>query len=328
MREGTRVLVTGAGGFIGSHLCEQLIGTGAAVRGLVRYRSQGRLGLLQYVDPSVSSAIEIVAGDLRDFDTVLCAASGCHVIIHLGALISVPYSYERPREVAEINMLGALNVLLAGRDVGARRVVHISSSEVYGTAVTPQVREDHPLQGQSPYAASKIGADKLAQSFHLSYGVPVVTLRPFNAYGPRQSGRAIIPTIVAQALRGRVVRLGALDATRDFTFVTDVVRGIMAGASIAGIEGQEINLGSDTEVSVGDLVGRVATILGRELEPRVEERRLRPPRSEVTRLRADNTHARQRLGWQPTVGLDEGLRRVVGWIEAHPELYEPRRYEV
>src|SRR5512139_1721953 len=226
----TNVLVTGAGGFIGSHLCEELIAAGATVRGLVRYGSQGSLGLLRYAEPSVLSAIDVITGDLRDARAVLRAAHGCDVIIHLGALISVPYSYARPREVAEINVLGTLNVLEAARDVGVRRIVHISSSEVYGTATTARVSEEHRLQGQSPYAASKIGADKLAQSFHLSYGLPVVTVRPFNTYGPRQSGRAIIPTIVAQALRGPVVKLGALETRRDFTFVSDTVRGIMAGA--------------------------------------------------------------------------------------------------
>lgn len=326
--KGARVLVTGAGGFIGSHLCERLVSSGAAVRAFVRYNSRGDIGLLRYVDESVLSEIDIIAADLRQAEAIRSATAGCDLLLHLGALVSIPYSLRHPREVVEVNVLGTLNVLEAAREVGLRRMVHVSTSEVYGTAAAQRISEDHPLRGQSPYAASKIGADKLVQSFHLSYGLPVVTLRPFNTYGPRQSGRAIIPTIACQALLGSVVKIGAVDPLRDFTFVTDTVEGLLLGATAPGLEGEELNLGADEELSVRELVARIGAILGRELEAQVEEVRLRPRASEIMRLRADNSKARQRLGWRPKVGLDEGLDCVVAWIRAHPELYHPGRYEI
>lgn len=323
-----RVFVTGAGGFIGSHLCERLVTAGASVRAFIRYNSRNDPGLLRYVESAVLSEIELIAGDLRDADVVRRAVAGCEVVLHLGALVGIPYSYRHPREVVEVNMLGTLNVLEAAREGVVHRVVHTSTSEVYGTAQVQRISEDHPLHGQSSYAASKIGADKLVESFYRSYGLPVVTIRPFNTYGPRQSGRAVIPTIVSQALRGYTVKLGALDTIRDFTFVTDTVEGLISAASAGSVEGEEFNLGTDDEVSIRELVGRIGAILQRELKLESAVDRLRPEASEVMRLRSDNSKAIQRLGWRPTVGLDEGLSRVIAWIEAHPELYHAERYEV
>ncbi|MBM3224353.1 MAG: SDR family NAD(P)-dependent oxidoreductase [Candidatus Tectomicrobia bacterium] len=326
--QGVRVLVTGAGGFIGSHLCERLVEAGATVRAMVRYNSRNDPGLLRYLAPSTRAALEVVTGDLRDTEAVHQAVSGCEVVFHLGALIAIPYSYRHPREVVEVNILGTLNVLEAVRQLGVRRLVHTSTSEVYGTAQSARINEHHALHGQSPYAATKIGADKLVESFYCSYALPAVTIRPFNTYGPRQSGRAVIPTIVAQTLWGKALTLGALDTLRDFTFVTDTVDGMLCAATAPGVEGETCNLGTDTEVSIRQLVERVGALLHRTLPLQVDTARLRPAASEVQRLRSDNTRARERLGWQPVVDLDTGLHRVIAWVEAHPELYHWERYEV
>lgn len=325
---GKRVLVTGAGGFIGSHLCARLAEEGAHARAFVRYNSRGDAGLLRYLNRLTRESIEVTSGDLRDPEAVRAAARDCEIILHLGALIAIPYSYRHPRETVETNVLGTLNVLEAARAAEAARVVHTSTSEVYGTARSERISESHVLQGQSPYSASKIGADKIAQSYHLSFGVPVVTLRPFNTYGPGQSMRAVIPTIVAQALRGEEVRMGALDTVRDFTYVTDTVDGFIRAATVEGIEGEEFNLGTDSEVSIGEIVERTGAIVGRPLRPLVQDQRLRPAGSEVLRLRSDNSKAMGELGWKPRVNLDEGLRHVAAWIGAHPELYDPQSYGV
>lgn len=325
---GIPVLVTGAGGFIGSHLCERLVAAGATVRALVRYNARNDPGLLRYLPRATLEAIDVVAGDLRDVEAVYQAMAGCEVILHLGAVIAIPYSYRHPREVVEVNILGTLNVLEAARRVGVRRLVHTSTSEVYGTAQMPRIHEQHPLHGQSPYAASKIGADQLVESFYCSYALPVVTVRPFNTYGPRQSGRAVIPTIVAQGLWGDALKLGALETIRDFTFVTDTVEGMLCAATAVGVEGEVCNLGTDTEVSIRQLVEHVSALLNRTIPLHVETARLRPAASEVQRLRSDHTKARQRLGWQPQVALETGLRQVIAWVQAHPELYHWERYEV
>lgn len=325
---GKRVLVTGAGGFIGSHLCARLIEEGAETRAFVRYNSRNDTGLLRYLDRETRAAIEVVAGDLRDPEAVRDAARECEIILHLGALIAIPYSYRHPRETVETNVIGTLNVLEAARSAGVRRVVHTSTSEVYGTARQDRIDESHVLQGQSPYSASKIGADKIAQSYHLSFGTPVVTLRPFNTYGAGQSMRAVIPTIVAQALRGDEVRIGALDMVRDFTYVTDTVDGFIRAATVEGIEGEEFNLGTDTEVTIGEIIERTGAIVGRRLRPLVKDERLRPAGSEVLRLRSNNSKAMGELGWKPRVNLDEGLRHVAAWITAHTELYDTESYGV
>jgi NAD dependent epimerase/dehydratase len=310
-----RVLVTGAGGFIGSHLCERLVRNDWDVRGFVRYTSHDQAGALVHVDPEVRSEIEVITGDLRDAPSVRHAMEGVQVVLHLGAVIAIPYSYRNPAEVVETNVLGTLAVLDAARDLGVERVVHTSTSEVYGTAVTEAITEAHPLQGQSPYSASKIGADKLAESYWRSFELPVVTLRPFNTYGPRQSPRAVIPTILMQALQGTEVRLGSLAPTRDFTFVTDTAAGFERAALAEGVEGEVIHLGTGREVSIGDVVAIVEQVLGTHLDVIQEDLRLRPERSEVMRLLSDPSHALERLGWAPEVGLEDGIRQTAEWLE-------------
>jgi dTDP-glucose 4,6-dehydratase len=326
--QGRRVLLTGAGGFIGSHLAERLVGLGARVRAFVRYTSRRDLGLLRLAPAEVRRELEVMAGDLRDADAVRRAAEGCEYIFHLGALIAIPYSYVHPREVVETNVLGTLNVLEAARHAGAERVIHTSTSEVYGTARQVPIDEGHPLQGQSPYSASKIGADRVAESYWRSFATPVVTLRPFNTYGPRQSARAVIPAIISQALAKDTIALGNLDATRDFTYVSDTVAGFLAAAEAEGVLGQEINLGTGTEISVRDLVPKIAALLGKRLDVRVEGARLRPERSEVERLLADNRKAGRLLGWAPRVDLDAGLRQTVAWVREHLDWYQPEVYHV
>ena len=321
------VLVTGAGGFIGSHLVEALASQGAQVRAFVRYNSRGDPGLLRLLPPDIFSSLEVVAGDLRDPQAVRAAVAGCQVVLHLGALISIPYSYFHPVEVAETNFIGTLNVLMACRDLGVERLIHTSTSEVYGTAKQVPISESHPLQGQSPYSASKIGADKMAESFNCAYNLPVVTVRPFNTYGPRQSARAVIPTIITQALTRSTIRLGSLDTTRDFTFVEDTVAGFMAAAGTTGVEGGVFNLGVGQEIRVGDLAQKIIDKVGRPVEIQVTPERLRPENSEVLRLISDNRLARERLGWFPQVGLDEGLDRTIKWISSNIERYQPDRYQ-
>ena len=318
------VLVTGAGGFIASHLVEALLGAGAQVRAFVRYTSRGTAGFLAEVKER--QRLEVIGGDLRDFAAVDAAVSGVQVVFHLGALISIPYSYLHPVEVVETNVNGTLNVLLACRKQGVRRLVHTSTSEVYGTALHVPIDEAHPLQGQSPYSASKIGADKLVESFHLAYGLPAVTVRPFNTYGPRQSARAVIPAIISQALRGDSLRLGNLESRRDFTYVTDTVRGFILAAETEGVEGGTFNLGTGAEVTIGALAALILQLVGRALPIQVEPQRLRPERSEVMRLLSDNRLAQEKLGWRPEVPLEQGLRQTIAWIEAHPELFDPERY--
>lgn len=325
--QGKSVLVTGAGGFIGSHLVERLVHEGAAVRALVRYNSRHDVGLLSLLPPNLPAAVEIISGDLRDFETVRAAMRSVDLVFHLGALIAIPYSYIHPQEVVETNIMGTLNVLLAARDLTTPRVIHTSTSEVYGTAQYVPIDEQHPLQGQSPYSASKIGADKLAESFHRSFGLPVATLRPFNTYGPRQSARAVIPTIISQALTLDQVRLGALEPRRDLTFVADTVDAFMRlGAS--GIVGEEINVGAGNSISIGDLARKILHLVGRDVPIIADEQRLRPTQSEVMHLQADPEKARRLIGWEPQVSLDEGLQRTIDWIRGHLGLYRPGVYEV
>ena len=322
---GRRVLVTGAGGFIGSHLCERLVELGADVRGFFRYTSGGTLG---WIDQSAArSAIEPVLGDLRDADAVQNAVRGVDVVFHLGALIGIPYSYVHPRETFDTNATGTLNVVTAARDHEVSLVVHTSTSETYGTAAYVPIDEAHPLQAQSPYSATKIAADKLAESFHHSYGLPVTTVRPFNTYGPRQSPRAVIPTIASQALHGTKISLGHVTPTRDFTFVSDTVEGFVRAAE-AAVVGQTFNLGSGQEISVGGLVELIGEILEKELRVEHDASRDRPDASEVDRLVSDNSRAREILGWEPTVPLRDGLRRTVEWIDARPDALSPHAYAI
>lgn len=325
---GKSILVTGAGGFIGSHLVERLAREGARVRAFVRYTSRHDRGLLALLPADLLEEVETIAGDLRDGEAVRQAMQGVEVVFHLGALIAIPYSYIHPREVVETNVLGTLNVLLAARDLGTARVVHTSTSEVYGTAQYVPIDEKHPLQGQSPYSASKIGADRLAESFYRSFDLPVVTLRPFNTYGPRQSARAVIPTIITQVLTAAQVRLGALSPRRDFTYVEDTVEGFLRTGQAAGIEGLEINIGAGDCIAIGDLANKIMTLAGRQLPIVCEQERLRPERSEVMRLHAAADRARDLLGWEPRVPLDEGLRRTIAWIRENLDRYRPGVYEV
>ncbi len=322
-----RVLITGAGGFIGSHLTERLIATGARVRAFVRYNSRGDPGLLRLLSSQELAKVEVIAGDLRDEQAIRAAAKGCNIVFHLGALISIPYSYRHPVEVAETNFMGTLNVLLACLDQRIERMLHISSSEVYGTARQVPIDETHPLQGQSPYSASKIGADKLVESFFCSYNLPVVTIRPFNTYGPRQSGRAVIPTIISQALVQSTILLGNLDTIRDFTYVSDTVDGILKAAETKGIEGRTFNLGTGEEIRIRELAQRIIQIVGRPVEIAMDSVRERPEKSEVLHLLSNNSLARQYLGWQPIVPLGRGLEQTVDWIKEHLEFYKVGSYE-
>jgi len=322
-----RVLVTGAGGFIGSHLTEALVDQGARVRVFVRYNSRGDIGLLSLLPADKREQLEIIAGDLRDQHAVAEACRGVSHVFHLGALIAIPYSYVHPREVVETNVIGTLNILMAARD-RVERVVHTSTSEVYGTALQVPISEEHPLQGQSPYSASKIGADKLAESFFCSYDLPVATIRPFNAYGPRQSARAVIPTIITQALTRDRVRLGALSPRRDFTYVEDTVDGFLRVAASEKAIGQVINIGSNHEVSIGDLAEKIIRLVGRDVELVTDEQRLRPERSEVRRLLADNHRAAEWLNWQPRTSLDEGLSKTIDWVAQHLDRFRPDEYLV
>lgn len=325
---GKPVLVTGAGGFIASHLVERLVAAGAQVRAFVRYNSRRDPGLLRLLPPQTLAGVEVIAGDLRDLPAVEQAVLGVSHVFHLGALIAIPYSYVHPAEVVETNLTGSLNVLLAGRAAGVQRIIHTSSSEVYGTALRVPIDESHPLQGQSPYSASKIGADKLAESFHLSFDLPVVTLRPFNTYGPRQSTRAVIPAIITQALTSDVVRLGNLEASRDLTYISDTIEGFMRAAETPGLEGQTINLGAGREIRIGDLAQKVIELIGRPVRVEVEAQRLRPQKSEVGRLLSDNRLAARLMGWQPRVDLDEGLRRTIAWVRDHLDEYPAQGYHI
>jgi dTDP-glucose 4,6-dehydratase len=297
------------------------------VRAFVRYNSRGDPGLLRFLPQDVFSAVEVVAGDLRDPQAVRSAVAGCQVVLHLGALISIPYSYFHPVEVAETNFFGTLNVLTACRDLGVERLIHTSTSEVYGTARQVPISESHPLQGQSPYSASKIGADKMAESFYCAYNLPVVTVRPFNTFGPRQSARAVIPAIITQALTQSTVRLGNLDTTRDFTFVQDTVNGFIKALQAEGVEGGQFNLGTGVEIRVGDLAEMIIRKVGRPVEISLDPVRLRPEKSEVLRLISDNRLAREKLGWLPETSLDDGLDQTIAWISSHIERYQPDVYQ-
>jgi dTDP-glucose 4,6-dehydratase len=325
---GRKVLVTGAGGFIGSHVAEALARAGADVRAFVRYTSRSDNGWLEHADPEVVPAIEIFRGDLANPDAVAGAIKNRDVVFHLGALIPIPYSYRHPREFVTANVVGTLNVLEAARRSGLHRIVHTSTSEVYGTAQSVPIDEDHPLRPQSPYAASKVGADQLALSFQRSFDTPVVVARPFNTYGPRQSARAVIPTIVSQALSREVIELGAVEPTRDFLYVEDTVRGLLRCGEADGVVGQVVNLGTGTEISIGDAAERVLRLLERDIPVTLDEKRLRPPDSEVERLVAGTGKAKRLLGWEPEVEFDEGLRRTIDWLSGSLGAYKPSLYNV
>lgn len=305
-----KILVTGADGFIGSHLVETLLREGHDVRAMALYNSFGTWGWLDRLPPELLAGLDVFLGDVRDPNGVRTAMQGCETVLHLAALIAIPYSYHSPDAYVDTNVKGTLNILQAARDLGVKKIVITSTSEVYGTARFVPITEEHPLQGQSPYSATKIGADQLALSFHASFGLPVAVARPFNTYGPRQSARAVIPAVITQIAAGRrTLKLGALHPTRDFNYVSDTVRGFMAlAASDAGV-GEVINFGSNFEVSIGRTVELIAEVMGVEITVETDDVRIRPAASEVERLWADNAKAERLLGWKPAYAGEDGLRR-------------------
>ena len=327
------VLITGADGFIGSHLTEALVRAGHTVRAFVLYNSFNSWGWLDRCAEDVRGGFEVFAGDVRDPHGVRTAMEGCDAVLHLAALIAIPYSYHSPDTYVDTNVKGTLNIVQAARDIGVAKVVHTSTSEVYGSAQFVPITEDHPLQGQSPYSASKIGADQIAFSFYSSFGTPVSILRPFNAYGPRQSARAVIPTIITQIADGnRQIRLGAVRPTRDFSFVSDTVAAFLAALNSDRSIGEVINIGSNFEISIGDTARTIAEVMGVEMEILIDEQRLRPEKSEVERLWACNDKARELLDWRPEYGGLDGFRRGLGetveWFShpEHLERYKPDIY--
>lgn len=312
-------VVTGAGGFIGSHLCEQLLRDGANVRALLRYTSQRDLENLKQLDPEVLSQIDIRFASLTDNDSVREILKGADVAYHLGASISVAYSYEAPRDFVQSNIEGAMNVLMAVRELEVGRMVHMSSSEVYGTAQYTPIDEQHPLHAQSPYAATKIGADKLAESFHRSFSVPVVTARPFNTFGPRQSLRAVIPTVISQALSGNHVKVGSTFPRRDFVFVLDTVDALARMGNSPKGAGDVFNIATGEDISVADMTETVAQIVGHELTVESEDQRVRPDKSEVHQLLGDATKLRETFGWSPQHDLRTGLELTTEWLRRNLE---------
>ena len=324
---GKTVLVTGAGGFIGSHLTERLVRDGHEVRVLVRYNGRDDRGHIDRLDPEIQKAVEVHRGDLKDPEAVRKAVAGRSWVFHLGALIAIPYSYQNPLDVVQTNVLGTTHVLDACRGSDAlERVVLTSTSEVYGTAQYVPIDEKHPLRGQSPYAASKIGSDALGESYHRSFGLPVAILRPFNTFGPRQSARAIIPTIISQALCRPVVRLGSLDPRRDLTYVKDTAAAFVAIAGCDAALGRAVNVGRGEDVTIGELVERIGTRLGRPIAVETDPDRVRPAASEVGRLLAGNALARELMGWQPRYTLDDALDETIAWVRDNLAMFRVDTY--
>jgi len=318
-----KVLVTGADGFIGSHLTEMLVRLGYEVRAFVLYNSFNSWGWLDQCSEDVKGEFDVFAGDIRDPNGVRVAMKDCDAVLHLAALIAIPYSYHSPDTYVETNIKGTLNVVQAARDLDISKVIHTSTSEVYGTAQFVPITEEHPLQGQSPYSASKIGADQIAMSFYSSFSTPVSIIRPFNTYGPRQSARAVIPTIITQILNGqKEIKLGAVHPTRDFNYVQDTVSGFIAALNTDKGIGEVINIGSNYEISIGETAQAIARVIGEEVKIKTDEQRLRPEKSEVERLWASNSKASELLNWQPQYagidGLHRGLSETIDWFR-HPD---------
>jgi dTDP-glucose 4,6-dehydratase len=319
MNKNSTVLVTGADGFIGSHLTEALIRRGYRVRAFVHYNSSNSWGWLDYCAKELIGQFEVIAGDVRDPYGIKAAMQGCDAVLHLAALIAIPYSYHSPDTYVDTNIKGTLNVLQAARELGIKKVVHTSTSEVYGTAKYVPIDENHPLQGQSPYSASKIGADQIAYSFHTSFEMPIVTVRPFNTYGPRQSARAVIPTVITQISSGmRCIDLGSVTPTRDFSYIDDTINGFIAALESEQSIGETINLGSNFEISISDTVALIAKLMDVEVEIQSVSERNRPKKSEVQRLWADNSKAKAMMGWSPEYagkdGLSQGLLKTITWF--------------
>lgn len=322
-----RILVTGADGFIGSHLTEELVKMGCEVRAFVQYNSFNSWGWLDHSPAEIRQQLEVFAGDIRDPHGVKQAMKGCDVVFHLAALIAIPYSYHSPDTYIDTNVKGTLNVVQAARELEVEKVIHTSTSEVYGTAQFVPITEEHPLQGQSPYSASKIGADQIAMSFYYSFGTPVSIIRPFNTYGPRQSARAVIPTVITQIARGKKeIKLGALHPTRDFNYIKDTVNGFVAVAESDQSVGEVFNIGSNYEISIGDTVQLIADVMGVHVEIQTDELRIRPKKSEVERLWADNQKAKNLLGWTPEYAGKDGLKR--GLIETAEWFVNPENIKL
>ncbi len=327
MSESKTVLVTGAGGFIGSHLVERLVAEGHRVRAFVRYTAMGQAGWLER-SPSRGS-VELLPGDLRDYDSVRSAMKGADIVFHLGALIAIPYSYVSPLAYVKTNIEGTYNVLQACRDLGVGRVVHTSTSEIYGTAQYVPIDEGHPVHPQSPYAATKSAADHLALSYHRSFDLPVTVVRPFNTFGPRQSARAIIPAVAVQVLSGaRTIRLGNPNPTRDLTFVDDTVNGFLQVGLHPDTVGEVVNFGTGREIAVGELARKIIALAGSDAEIVIDRERFRPARSEVERLLSNPSKAERLTGWSAKVSFDEGLARTVAWIKENLDSFRAERYQV
>lgn len=327
--KGKKILITGSDGFIGSHLTEELIRRGCDVRAFVFYNAFNSWGWLDHSEEAIKNSLDVFAGDIRDPYGVKKAMTGCDVVFHLAALIAIPYSYHSPSTYVETNIKGTLNVIQAARELGVSRVIHTSTSEVYGTARFVPITEEHPLQPQSPYSASKIGADQIAMSFHYSFKTPVSIIRPFNTYGPRQSARAVIPTIITQLLTGRrMISLGALHPTRDFNYIQDTIRGFIAVAESDFSVGEVINIGSNFEISIGEVASVISELMGVEMTIQRDDIRLRPESSEVERLLADNSKALNLTGWSPLYGGKEGFRKgLIETIEWFSNLENLKHYK-
>jgi NAD dependent epimerase/dehydratase len=329
MVKAKKVLVTGAGGFIGSHLVEALLEKGASVRAFVKYNSRSDWGMLSDLPAESQKSIEVVSGDIRDPFFVRKAVQSCDYVFHLAALIGIPYSYVAPQDYVAVNVLGTVNVLQACRDERTPRMVHTSTSETYGTALYVPIDEKHPLKGQSPYSASKIGADKMAESYYNSFELPVVTVRPFNTFGPRQSSRAFIPTVISQALSREKIVMGSLEPVRDMTFVKDTVKGLIKVGLSDNVVGQVVNLGMGKGQTIGEMAKVVLSILGKQNLPiKQDKRRVRPEKSEIMRLISENTKAREICGWIPNYNFEEGLAETIAWIKKNLHRYRPDDYTV
>lgn len=325
---GKRALVTGAGGFIGGHLTEKLVRLGADVTAFVRYNSRGERGTLKFLPPEVLSEIKVESGDIKDPCAMNRVVRGKEVVFHLAALVGIPYSYVNPMDYVQTNVLGTSHLLCACLDENVEKFIHTSTSEVYGTARYVPIDENHPLQGQSPYSASKIAADQLALSFFRSFQLPVAVIRPFNTYGPRQTSRAVIPTIILQALKGKTIKLGALSPTRDMNFVEDTAEGFIKVAESPDSIGETINIGSSREISIGDLAEKIFGLMGKKMEIVLDKERLRPEKSEVNRLIANTEKAQRLLNWTPQTSLADGLRKTIDWVQTQCSFYPAGSYQI
>ena len=323
-----KVLVTGANGFIGSHLSEHLVNLGAKITVLLEYNPYNYLGHLKFLQKNMLSEMEQILGDIRDPELIKKIVKGKDTIFHLGALVSIPYSFINPREVFEVNAEGTLNILLAARDQEVNKIVTTSTSEVYGTALYTPIDENHPLQAQSPYAASKIAADKIAESFYKTYNLPVAIIRPFNTYGPRQSDRAIIPTIIIQALKKSIINIGSTTPRRDLNYISDTIDGFIKIAESKKSIGQVINIGSGKDISIGELIKMILLIMDKQIKIISTEKRKRPNKSEVMRLLCDNRKAKKIVNWMPRVSLKEGLNMTIEWMKNNTDYYNPDKYQI